>query len=89
MNKLNYYSQSGHCYPDLVEKRDGKVVAMIRAIIWKEDYERINQRFLQTLKEPLKDGIKILFSARILFDPVHGMSLRILEIDPIVYPGRP
>ncbi len=82
MNKLNYYKQSGHCYPDLVEKRNGKVVAQIRAILWKEDYEVMNQRFLQTLKEPLKDGIKILFSARILFDPVHGMSLRILEIDP-------
>src|SRR5690606_40559541 len=27
MNKLNFYQHSGHCYPDLVEKRDGKVVA--------------------------------------------------------------
>ena len=82
MNKLNYYKQSGHCYPDLVEKRSGKVVAQLRAIIWKEDYERMNQQFLNTLQEPLKDGIKILFYARILFDPVYGMSLRILEIDP-------
>lgn len=82
MNKLNYYKQSGHCYPDLVEKSSGKVMAQIRAILWKEDYELINKRFLSTLQEPLKDGIKILFSARIIFDPVHGLSLRILEIDP-------
>jgi exodeoxyribonuclease VII large subunit len=82
MNKLNYYKQSGHCYPELVEKRSGKVVALIRAILWKEDYEAMNQRFLNALQEPLKDGIKILFLARIIFDPLHGMSLRILEIDP-------
>ncbi len=82
MNKLNYYSQSGHCFPDLVEKRNGKVVAQMRAIIWKADYEIMNKRFLQTLQEPLKDGIKILFAARIQFDPVRGISLCILDIDP-------
>ncbi len=24
MNKLNYYKQSGHCYPELVEKQAGQ-----------------------------------------------------------------
>ncbi|MDR3297076.1 MAG: hypothetical protein LBS94_02445, partial [Prevotellaceae bacterium] len=24
--KLNHFTYSGHCYPDLVEKKDGKVV---------------------------------------------------------------
>jgi exodeoxyribonuclease VII large subunit len=30
----------------------------------------------------VRDGISILFSARITFDPVYGLSLRILDIDP-------
>jgi exodeoxyribonuclease VII large subunit len=34
------------------------------------------------LKEPLKDGIKILFEASISFDPVYGLALRIHDIDP-------
>jgi exodeoxyribonuclease VII large subunit len=82
MNKLNHYSHSGHCYPELVDKRDGKVVAQIKANLWKSDYLRINSMFLSLLKEPLKDGIKILFCATISFDPSHGLSLRIVDIDP-------
>jgi len=82
MNKLNYYPKSGHCYPDLVEKTEGKVVTLMRANLWKDDYAAINNNFLQVLKEPLKDGIKIMFLARINFDPVHGLALRILDIDP-------
>ncbi len=82
MNKLNLYRHSGHCYPELVEKQGEKVVAQIRSILWKDDYVRINNAFLKILQEPLKDGIKILFLANITFDPVHGLSLRIMDIDP-------
>ncbi len=82
MNKLNHYSHSGHCYPELLEKKEEKIVAQIRATLWKDDYLRINENFLKTLKEPLKNGINILFHARIFFDPVYGLSLRILDIDP-------
>lgn len=82
MNKLNHYSHSGHCYPELVEKRDGKVIAQMKSTLWKDDYLRINETFLSILKEPIKDGIKILLCAAIHFDPVHGLSLRIIDIDP-------
>ena len=82
MNKLNYYSHSGHCYPELVEKKEGKIIAQIKSTLWKDDYEAINNNFKTVLKEPLKDGIKILFAARVSFDPVYGLSLRIVDIDP-------
>jgi len=82
MNKLNHYSQSGHCYPDLIEKKEGKIVAELRSTIWKEDFQRINENFLTVLHEPLKNGIKILFCAKISYSPVYGLSLRILDIDP-------
>jgi exodeoxyribonuclease VII large subunit len=82
MNKLNHYSHSGHCYPELVEKKDGRVIAQFRCNLWKDDYRRINEKFLSILKEPIRDGINILFAATISFDPSHGLSLRILDIDP-------
>lgn len=82
MNKLNRYHHSGHCYPELVEKKDGKIVAQMRAHLWKSDFNRINQNFLRVLGEPLKDGIKLLFSAKLGFDPVYGISLWIQDIDP-------
>ena len=82
MNKLNHYPQSGHCYPELVEKADGKIVAEIRSTIWKDDFQRINNHFMEVLQEPLKNGISILLNARISYSPVHGLSLWILDIDP-------
>jgi exodeoxyribonuclease VII large subunit len=82
MNKLNHYSHSGHCYPELVEKKEGKVIALIKSNLWKSDFLRINERFRTILKEPLKDGITILFCATVSFDPTHGLSLRIIDIDP-------
>lgn len=81
MNKLNHYKHSGHCYPELVEKKDGKIVAEIRSILWKSDYERVNAQFLKLLQEPLRDGITIYFQAGIAYDPIHGLSLRIVDID--------
>jgi exodeoxyribonuclease VII large subunit len=82
MNKLNFYRQSGHCYPELLEKQDGFTTAQVKATLWRDDFFRINNNFQRILKEPLKDGIKILFFATIAFDPVHGLSLNILDIDP-------
>lgn len=88
MNKLNSYPHSGHCYPDLVEKRDGKVIAQMRSVLWRDDYHRINHNFLRVVKTPLKDGITMLFCARITFDPVHGLSLNIIDIDPVFSLGE-
>src|SRR5689334_760411 len=82
LNKLNYYRQSGHCYPELVEKQDGRVVAQIKGNLWKDDFARINADFERILKEPLKDGIKILIQATVEYHPEHGLALRILDIDP-------
>ncbi|MCK9218799.1 MAG: exodeoxyribonuclease VII large subunit [Bacteroidales bacterium] len=82
MNKLNFYPQSGHCYPELLEKQEGKIVAQMKANLWNDDYQRINTSFLAILHEPLKNGINILFQAKVTFDPVYGLSLRILDIDP-------
>ncbi len=82
MNKLNHYPQSGHCYPELVEKKEGKIIAEIRSNLWKDDFHRINDNFLSVLKEPLKNGINILFCAKVSYDPIYGLSLRIIDIDP-------
>ncbi len=82
MNKLNHYSHSGHCYPELVEKQGGKVIAEMRSILWNGDYRRINQQFIEITKEPLKNGVTILFQATISYDSLYGLGLRIIDIDP-------
>lgn len=88
MNKLNYYPHSGHCYPDLVEKYEGRIIAQFKSTLWRDDYVRINNNFLKVLNTPLTDGIVMLFCARITFDPVHGLALRITDIDPVFSLGE-
>jgi len=80
--KLNHYPESGHCYPALVEKDKGVVKAEIRGTIWANDFLRINRQFLQITREPLKEGIHILFRAMVKYHPVYGLSLQISDIDP-------
>lgn len=81
MVKLNPY-RTGHCYPELVEKEGQRVKAQMRAVIWADQYARINQRFLQITGEPLKDGITILCLATIQFSPQYGLALHIQDIEP-------
>lgn len=82
MNKLNYYPRSGHCYPDLLQKASGRVVAQIRGTLWSDTYQQANQEFLRLLKQPLGDGINLLMLVSIKFDPNFGLTLQIHAIDP-------
>lgn len=82
MNRLNRYPHSGHCYPELLERSDGKIVAEMRGNLWRDDYESVNAKFLEVLNEPLHDGIAILLQARVSFHPLYGLSLQISDIDP-------
>lgn len=81
MHKLNY-TIKGHCYPELVHKEGGKLVADMRGQIWKTNYERISKNFAEIVKEPLRDGMTLLFQVKISFHPLYGMSLDIIDIDP-------
>lgn len=80
--KLNYYSHSGHCYPALVEKRNGKVIAEMRGNIWSSTFEAINAKFKTVLKEELKDDMTVVLQASVTYHPVHGLALNIIDIDP-------
>ena len=69
-------------------KQDNKIVAQLKATLWRDDYLRINRNFLKLLNSPLQDGITMLFCARITFDAVHGLALRIIDIDPVFSLGE-
>ncbi len=80
--KLNYYPKSGHCYPDLVEKRSGKVIAQMRATIWSGPFQEISAKFRQVTRETLNDGMSVLLRVMVKFSPVYGLSLQVADIDP-------
>lgn len=81
MLKLNHYSASGHAFPELVEKSDGKVTAKCQSMIWADDLQRIAANFRQVTGKQLGDGIEILFRAEVRFHEQYGMRLRIVDID--------
>jgi exodeoxyribonuclease VII large subunit len=80
--KLNYYEKSGHCYPDLVEKSESKILAQMRGIIWASDFLKITKIFKEVTGEELNEGMEVLFFCSVEYSPVHGLSLIISEISP-------
>ena len=81
MHKLNRFP-SGHAFPELVQKEGEKIIAQVNGIIWKQNLDRINTLFIQTVKEPLKDGVSLLLLVKINYSETYGLSLQILDIDP-------
>ncbi len=81
ISKLNLYTKTGHCYPDLVENRDGKTFAQVSAFIHKKNFQAFNERFLSSVGEPLKDGMKVYVLCSVSFSKSRGVRLEVKDID--------
>jgi exodeoxyribonuclease VII large subunit len=79
--KMNLFP-SGHAFPELVQRTDGKIVANLSGVIWKTNYGRISKQFEATVKEPFSEGKEVLMLVKITFSEVYGLSLHITDIDP-------
>ncbi len=87
MHKLNRYP-SGHCFPELVHKEGDKIVAQMNATIWKSAFEPINRKFVETVKEPLREGVNLLMLVKVVYHEIYGLSLYIQDIDPLFSLGE-
>lgn len=72
---------AGHCYLDLVEKKDNRIVARMRANIWKFQYDRIATQFFAATGSSLQKGMKVLFAVSISFHEQYGISLVVKNVD--------
>lgn len=81
MHKLNA-TRKGHCYPELVQKENESIVVEMRGTIWKQQFERIQQKFYEIVKEPIRDGMELLFQVKITYHPLYNIGLEIIDIDP-------
>ncbi len=82
IHKLNYYNLSGHCYPELVDKKDWKIVAQMRGIIWSSYFLKIDKKFRKITGEWLKDWIKVLLYVSIDYNYEKWLSLIVWDADP-------
>ena len=74
-------NQTGHCYLELVEKDDDKVIAKMRATIWSYTYRNLSAWFEGITGEALQPGLKVLCNVTIQYHELYGMSLNIRDID--------
>lgn len=81
-------NQKGHCYLELIEKKDDAPIAQTRANIWAYDYRNISLAFRKATGEPLRPGMKVMLLATVSFHEVYGMSLNIRNIDPAYTMGE-
>jgi len=47
-------NQRGHCYLELVEKDDAKIIALTKATIWAYDYRKLCHKFESQIGESLR-----------------------------------
>ncbi len=75
---------SGHCYLDLVEKgtKEGIPKAQARAVIWRNNYLPIAERFTTQTGQHLSVGLQIMASVLVSYHELYGFSLQIINIDP-------
>jgi exodeoxyribonuclease VII large subunit len=79
--KMNVYTKSGHCYPDLVEKENGQILAQMRATIWADTFKKITKQFEDITRKPISEGMTVLVLAKVNYHPNYGFSLNIIDID--------
>lgn len=80
--QINLHYNSGHCYLDLVEKKEDIILAKMRATIWSYNFNQITVKIKALTGQNLQAGMKILMLAQVTYHGVHGLSLNIKEIDP-------
>lgn len=74
-------NQTGHCYLELVEKADDKVIAKMRATIWAYTYRNLSTWFEGITGQALQPGLKILCNVTIQFHELYGLSANVRDID--------
>jgi len=78
---INFHP-SGHCYMELSQSEDGRVVAKVKANIWASHVRFIKSKFFEQTGEELRSGIEILVYVKVNYHTLYGLSLNITDIDP-------
>lgn len=73
----------GHCYMELVEKDGGgTTVAKLNAVIWGNNYTRLNAKFMAATGAELKTGMKVMVMVSANYHSQFGFKAVISDIDP-------
>jgi exodeoxyribonuclease VII large subunit len=82
ISEVQVHAATNHCYLELVELQNNKLLCKTKAIIIKNDYQNLIKKFQQITGGDLKPGMQILFLANLSFNIQYGFSLYIKDLDP-------
>ena len=75
-------AQNGHCYIELIEKKDEQVIAKSRATIWNFTFRMLKPYFESSTGYEFTSGIKISLKVSVEYHELYGLSLNVKDIDP-------
>ncbi len=77
---IKNYPERQYCFFNLVEKKNGEILAKADAVIWRSHYPLI-RRFETATGKRFEKNMQVLFRGEITFHPVFGLRIRITHID--------
>ena len=75
------FHKSGHCYIELVETKDNKVIAQCKATIWATTLSSIRYELKADFDNVLKKGNEFLCWAEVEFTQLYGLQINIHKVD--------
>ena len=73
---------NGHCYLDLSQSEDGRIVAKAKAVIWRSRYVPLRAYFREATGGDLAVGMEVLLRVQVSYSELYGLSLTVDEIEP-------
>lgn len=72
----------GHCYLELVQSEDGRLIAKSRAVIWSSKWRVLKPFFESVTGSSLEAGMEVLVSVQLSYSELYGFALNIVDINP-------
>ena len=73
---------NGHCYLDLCQSEDGRVVAKAKAVIWRNRYLPISMYFREMAGSDIAAGMQLLVRVQVTYSELYGLTLTVDEVEP-------
>ena len=73
---------NGHCYLDLAQSEEGRIVAKAKAVIWRSRFAPLRAYFREATGGELAPGMEVLLRVQVSYSELYGMTLTVDEVEP-------
>ncbi len=75
------FHNSGHCYLELAETKNGKSIAQCKGAIWKSNLDNIRRNLADDFENIIKKGNEVLCLVELQFTELYGLNIIIKDVD--------